>query len=159
LKITVYNIFIFTGMSFKQNDTKTLRSKSLLNEIETAFDERHEALEAAEAGGAVANAAGTAGTSTPSNKNNKNSSGPFGLGASPVLPPGPVPTSGPHLNLQFNNRDIFADAAGLLVHHVKRQTGAFSLFQYKWNPLSTTSLKGKLSSEKTNKKTWSYRAE
>jgi paired amphipathic helix protein Sin3a len=30
------------GISFKQNDIKFLRSKSLLNEIETIFEERHE---------------------------------------------------------------------------------------------------------------------
>lgn len=34
------------GISFKQNDIKFLRSKSLLNEIETIFEERHEAQEA-----------------------------------------------------------------------------------------------------------------
>nr|CAD7400897.1 unnamed protein product [Timema poppensis] len=31
------------GMNFKQNDIKALRSKSLFNEIEAIFDERHEA--------------------------------------------------------------------------------------------------------------------
>lgn len=30
------------GINFKQNDVKALRSKSLFNEIETCFDERHE---------------------------------------------------------------------------------------------------------------------
>ncbi|XP_012282636.1 paired amphipathic helix protein Sin3a isoform X2 [Orussus abietinus] len=30
------------GINFKQNDVKALRSKSLLNEIETLYDERHE---------------------------------------------------------------------------------------------------------------------
>ena len=30
------------GLIFKQSDVRTLRSKSLLNEIETLFDERHE---------------------------------------------------------------------------------------------------------------------
>ena len=34
------------GISFKQNDIKYLRSKSLLNEIETIFEERHEQNEA-----------------------------------------------------------------------------------------------------------------
>ncbi len=34
------------GISFKQNDIKFLRSKSLLNEIETIFEERHEQNEA-----------------------------------------------------------------------------------------------------------------
>merc|ERR1719211_984953 len=32
-------------MIFKQNDMKTIRSKQLLNEIETLYDERHEQLE------------------------------------------------------------------------------------------------------------------
>ncbi len=32
------------GINFKQNDTKALRSKSLLNEIEAIFDERQEAM-------------------------------------------------------------------------------------------------------------------
>lgn len=100
-----------------------MRSKSLLNEIETLFDERHEALEAAEAGGAAAAANPTAGNAVTKTPSKSGIAGPFGLCVSPVAPPGPVPTSGPHLNLQFYNRDIFADAAGLLVHHVKRQTG------------------------------------
>ncbi|XP_066964791.1 paired amphipathic helix protein Sin3a isoform X2 [Macrobrachium rosenbergii] len=33
------------GITFKQNDIKTIRSKSLLNDIETLFDERHEQAE------------------------------------------------------------------------------------------------------------------
>ena len=33
------------GMIFKQNDTRAIRSKSLLNEIETLYDERHEQVE------------------------------------------------------------------------------------------------------------------
>ena len=33
-------------MQFKQSDTRNLRSKSLLNEIETLYDERHEQEEA-----------------------------------------------------------------------------------------------------------------
>lgn len=33
------------GINFKQNDTRYLRSKSLINEIETLFDERQEAIE------------------------------------------------------------------------------------------------------------------
>jgi len=39
------------GMIFKQNDIRAIRSKSLLNEIETLYDERHEQLE--QAGAAV----------------------------------------------------------------------------------------------------------
>ncbi len=40
------------GLLFKQSDVRTLRSKSLLNEIETLYDERHEQQE--EHGGAAA---------------------------------------------------------------------------------------------------------
>ena len=35
------------GLQFKQTDVRNLRSKSLLNEIETLYDERHEQEEAA----------------------------------------------------------------------------------------------------------------
>ena len=34
------------GLLFKQSDTRFLRSKSLLNELETLYDERHEQEEA-----------------------------------------------------------------------------------------------------------------
>ena len=104
-----------------------MRTKSLMNEIETLCDERNEALDSAEAGGAASAAAPTAGHAPKGgNASTKNSApGPFGLVVSPPVPPGPVPTSGPHITLQYNNRTIFADAAGLLVHHVKRQTGMF----------------------------------
>ena len=33
------------GMIFKQNDIRAIRSKSLLNEIETLYDEQHEQME------------------------------------------------------------------------------------------------------------------
>ncbi|KAJ8924461.1 hypothetical protein NQ315_007258 [Exocentrus adspersus] len=70
------------GINFKQNDVKALRSKSLFNEIETIFDERHEQNEE---------------------------------GAEPV--------AGPHLVLPYRDQTILDDAANLLIHHVKRQTG------------------------------------
>nr|ABM68612.1 AAEL014711-PA [Aedes aegypti] len=72
------------GINFKQNDIKALRSKSLFNEIETLFDERHEQTE-------------------------DGSSNPL--------------TSGPHLVLPYKDKTILDDAANLLIHHVKRQTG------------------------------------
>ncbi|XP_065075745.1 paired amphipathic helix protein Sin3a isoform X2 [Ochlerotatus camptorhynchus] len=72
------------GINFKQNDIKALRSKSLFNEIETLFDERHE-------------------------QNEDGSSNPL--------------TSGPHLILPYKDKTILDDAANLLIHHVKRQTG------------------------------------
>ncbi|KAJ8963093.1 hypothetical protein NQ318_018557 [Aromia moschata] len=70
------------GINFKQTDVKALRSKSLFNEIETIFDERHEQNEE-----------------------------------------GAEPASGPHLVLPYRDRTILDDAANLLIHHVKRQTG------------------------------------
>ncbi|KXJ76129.1 hypothetical protein RP20_CCG010286 [Aedes albopictus] len=72
------------GINFKQNDIKALRSKSLFNEIETLFDERHEQTE-------------------------DGSSNPL--------------ASGPHLVLPYKDKSILDDAANLLIHHVKRQTG------------------------------------
>lgn len=70
------------GINFKQNDVKALRSKSLFNEIETLYDERHE----------------------------QNEDG----GESMI---------GPHLTLPYRDKTILDDAANLLIHHVKRQTG------------------------------------
>lgn len=72
------------GINFKQNDIKALRSKSLFNEIETLYDERHEQIEE-------------------------------GTGE---------PITGPHLVLHYKDKTILDDAANLLIHHVKRQTGA-----------------------------------
>ncbi|XKL59158.1 hypothetical protein PGB90_000174 [Kerria lacca] len=71
------------GMNFKQNDMKYLRSKSLLNEIEALFDERHE-------------------------HNDENNS---------------TTSTGPHLVLPYRDKSVLDDAANLLIHHVKRQTG------------------------------------
>jgi paired amphipathic helix protein Sin3a len=71
------------GINFKQNDVKALRSKSLFNEIETLYDERHE--QAEEGSGEVA--------------------------------------AGPHLVLPYKDKTVLDDAANLLIHHVKRQTG------------------------------------
>ncbi|CAO1419976.1 unnamed protein product [Diamesa tonsa] len=68
------------GINFKQNDIKALRSKSLMNEIETIYEERNE---------------GNNGDSIP----------------------------GPHLVLSYKDKSILDDAANLLIHHVKRQTG------------------------------------
>lgn len=71
------------AINFKPNDIKALRSKSLFNEIETLYDERHE-------------------------QNEENTSEPI---------------SGPHLILPYKDKTILDDAANLLIHHVKRQTG------------------------------------
>ncbi|XP_062132486.1 uncharacterized protein LOC133843102 isoform X3 [Drosophila sulfurigaster albostrigata] len=69
------------AINFKPNDMKALRSKSLFNEIETLYDERHDQEDdAMEAGG-------------------------------------------PHLVLPYKDKTILDDAANLLIHHVKRQTG------------------------------------
>lgn len=69
------------GITFKQNDLKAMRSKSLINEIETIYDERQE--QAAEGNGDA---------------------------------------GGPHLVYTYQDKSILDDAAGLIVHHMKRQT-------------------------------------
>ncbi|XP_055919847.1 paired amphipathic helix protein Sin3a isoform X2 [Eupeodes corollae] len=70
------------AINFKPNDTKALRSKSLFNEIETLYDERHDQDEESS-----------------------------------------EPMAGPHLILPYKDKTILDDAANLLIHHVKRQTG------------------------------------
>uniref|UniRef100_H3BA52 SIN3 transcription regulator family member A n=1 Tax=Latimeria chalumnae TaxID=7897 RepID=H3BA52_LATCH len=79
------------GINFKQNDTKVLRSKSLLNEIESIYDERQE----------------------QASEDNTN------------LP------SGPHMTLTYEDKQILEDAASLIIHHVKRQTGIQKEDKYK----------------------------
>ncbi|XP_054713326.1 paired amphipathic helix protein Sin3a-like [Uloborus diversus] len=71
------------GINFKQNDVKFLRCKSILNEIETIYEERHEQVDD---------------------------------GVTDVA-------TGPHLVLQYKSKNVFKDAANLVIHHVKRQTG------------------------------------
>ncbi|XP_037821313.1 paired amphipathic helix protein Sin3a isoform X2 [Lucilia sericata] len=70
------------SINFKPNDMKALRSKSLFNEIETLYDERHD-------------------------QEDENGE----------------PSTGPHLTLPYKDKTILDDAANLLIHHVKRQTG------------------------------------
>ncbi|XP_011295648.1 uncharacterized protein LOC101889781 isoform X2 [Musca domestica] len=70
------------SINFKPNDMKALRSKSLFNEIETLYDERHD-------------------------QEDENGE----------------PITGPHLILPYKDKTILDDAANLLIHHVKRQTG------------------------------------
>ncbi|KAH8372004.1 hypothetical protein KR093_009691 [Drosophila rubida] len=69
------------AINFKPNDMKALRSKSLFNEIETLYDERHDQEDDA------------------------------------------MEAAGPHLVLPYKDKTILDDAANLLIHHVKRQTG------------------------------------
>ncbi|XP_074602037.1 SIN3 transcription regulator family member A [Brevipalpus obovatus] len=84
------------GISFKQNDIKYLRSKSLLNEIETFYEERHEQNEENMA---------AAGEGTGDNNN----------GGQNVV-------TGPHMTLIYKNRAMIEEACNLIIHHVKRQT-------------------------------------
>uniref|UniRef100_A0AAY4D082 Paired amphipathic helix protein Sin3a n=1 Tax=Denticeps clupeoides TaxID=299321 RepID=A0AAY4D082_9TELE len=79
------------GINFKQNDTKVLRSKTLLNEIESIYDERQEQI---------------------SDENGSLS-------------------TGPHLTLTYEDRQILEDAAALIIHHVKRQTSIQKEDKYK----------------------------
>ncbi|SPP74224.1 uncharacterized protein LOC117588541 isoform X1 [Drosophila guanche] len=77
------------AINFKPNDMKALRSKSLFNEIETLYDERHDQEDDA------------------------------------------MEQSGPHLVLPYKDKTILDDAANLLIHHVKRQTGIQKLEKQK----------------------------
>ncbi|OCT87071.1 hypothetical protein XELAEV_18020764mg [Xenopus laevis] len=79
------------GINYKQIDTKVLRSKSLLNEIESIYDERQEQV-------------------------SEDNSGI---------------SSGPHLTLTYDDKQILDDAASLIIHHVKRQTGIQKEDKYK----------------------------
>lgn len=80
------------GISFKANDIKFLRSKNLLNEIETIFEERHDANE--DQSHAV-------------------------VGGDPIIPNS---TSGPHITLNYKDRGMIEEACNLIIHHIKRQT-------------------------------------
>ncbi|XP_030622002.1 paired amphipathic helix protein Sin3a isoform X2 [Chanos chanos] len=79
------------GINFKQNDTKVFRSKTLLNEIETLYDERQE----------------------QASEDNA------------------TPLSGPHMTLPYEDGQILEDAAALIIHHVKRQSGIHKDDKYK----------------------------
>ncbi|XP_033821320.1 paired amphipathic helix protein Sin3b [Periophthalmus magnuspinnatus] len=80
------------GVNFKQNDMKALRCKSLLNEIESVYDERQE--QSTEEGGA--------------GQQGRNSSGS-------------APPSEPHMVFTYEDKQILEDAAALIIYHVKRQ--------------------------------------
>ncbi|XP_061739160.1 paired amphipathic helix protein Sin3b isoform X3 [Nerophis ophidion] len=80
------------GVNFKQNDMKALRSKSLLNEIESVYDERQE--QSTEEGGV----------------------GQQGRNGSSV-----ATTSEPHMVFTYEDKQILEDAASLIIYHVKRQ--------------------------------------
>ncbi|XP_028259801.1 paired amphipathic helix protein Sin3b isoform X1 [Parambassis ranga] len=80
------------GVNFKQNDMKALRSKSLLNEIESIYDERQE--QSTEEGGV-------------------GQQGRNGSGA--------AASSEPHMVFTYEDKQILEDAASLIIYHVKRQ--------------------------------------
>ncbi|XP_075944045.1 paired amphipathic helix protein Sin3b isoform X1 [Anarhichas minor] len=80
------------GVNFKQNDMKALRSKSLLNEIESVYDERQE--QSTEEGGV--------------GQQSRNGSGA-------------ASTSEPHMVFTYEDKQILEDAASLIIYHVKRQ--------------------------------------
>ena len=96
------------GLLFKQTDMRALRSKALLNEIETLYDERHEQEETNGDGGnnSSGGAAGGSGGATT------------GVGVGNLQQ-----ASGPHMEFEYTDLTILEDANNLLIHHVKRQTG------------------------------------
>ncbi|KAL3886413.1 hypothetical protein ACJMK2_026411 [Sinanodonta woodiana] len=74
------------GINFKQTDIKAIRSKSLLNEIETIYDEHSE----------------------PDGDN-----------------------IGPHMTYIYKDKSILEDAANLIIHHMKRQSGVHTEEKHK----------------------------
>ncbi|KAG7515047.1 paired amphipathic helix protein Sin3b [Solea senegalensis] len=80
------------GVNFKQNDMKALRSKSLLNEIESVYDERQE-----------------------------QSTEESGVGQQGRNGSGSAPASEPHMVFTYEDKQILEDAASLIIYHVKRQ--------------------------------------
>ncbi|TNN89276.1 Paired amphipathic helix protein Sin3b [Liparis tanakae] len=80
------------GVNFKQNDMKALRSKSLLNEIESVYDERQE--QSTEEGGV--------------GQQSRNGSGA-------------ASSTEPHMVFTYEDKQILEDAASLIIYHVKRQ--------------------------------------
>ncbi|XP_056585636.1 paired amphipathic helix protein Sin3b isoform X2 [Triplophysa dalaica] len=80
------------GVNFKQNDMKALRSKSLLNEIESIYDERQE--QSTEESGV----------------------GQQGRDGSTA-----APASEPHMIFTYEDKQILEDAASIIIYHVKRQ--------------------------------------
>ncbi|XP_064197240.1 paired amphipathic helix protein Sin3b [Anguilla rostrata] len=83
------------GVNFKQNDIKALRSKSLLNEIESVYDERQE--QSTEEGGV--------------GQQGRDGGGGGSGGA----------VSEPHMVFTYEDKQILEDAASLIIYHVKRQ--------------------------------------
>lgn len=80
------------GVNFKQNDMKALRCKSLLNEIESVYDERQE--QSTEEGGVGQQGRNGSGSASPSE---------------------------PHMVFTYEDKQILEDAAALIIYHVKRQ--------------------------------------
>ncbi len=88
---------------FKQNDQKHLKTKSLINEIETIYYERQEAK----------GEQSTAFMTTSSvNTNIVNSDGNTNI----------LQHNQPHFSFKYDDKSILDDVATLLIHHVKRQT-------------------------------------
>ncbi|KAF7667802.1 hypothetical protein LDENG_00042970 [Lucifuga dentata] len=80
------------GVNFKQNDMKALRSKSLLNEIESVYDERQE--QSTEEGGVGQQGRNGSGSASPSD---------------------------PHMVFTYEDKQILEDAASLIIYHPQQQ--------------------------------------
>lgn len=94
-------------MNFKQNDTKALRSKSLLNEIESVYDEVRER---ETRGGIGASEGAQTATLSPSCFQHQEQHSE-GRGA----------VNEPHLVFVYEDKQILDDAASLIGYYVKRQ--------------------------------------
>ncbi|KAF7214673.1 paired amphipathic helix protein Sin3a isoform X1 [Nothobranchius furzeri] len=104
------------GINFKQNDTKVLRSKYLLNEIESIYDERSTLLHWC---------LSVSSEDVCSRKQNVSKR------QEQVSEENAAPLTGPHLTLAYEDSQILEDAAALIIHHVKRQTSIQKEDKYK----------------------------
>lgn len=95
------------GISFKQNDVKYLRSKSLIKEIEDLSRENQDDdLNTSSAGGVGGGGGG----------------GGAALGAEVVASTELTSSGNPHITLVYKDKDMLEEACNLVIHHVKRQT-------------------------------------
>jgi paired amphipathic helix protein Sin3a len=99
------------AVPFKQNDQKHLKTKSLINEIETIYFERQEAKEEASS------------NCIPNTVISSDSAKPIVNTTIVASAFGTLPQhQQPHLAFKYEDKSILEDTAALIIHHVKRQT-------------------------------------
>lgn len=110
------------GINFKQNDTKVLRSKTLLNEIEMLYDDVRIIMLTGSCFSLrlIRIASNSCLIYSCSLQRQERASDETA-----------TPPSGPHMTLTYDDSQILEDAAALIIHHVKRQVGIQKEDKYK----------------------------